>query len=108
MTTIEATRYKDAYEITADGHATGSVEVCAAISVLMQAAALWTWKKGGRDDQVLEEGHARVLIPRDIPGARVVFEFLSGAFEKLSEDDENFCIFLPNVGHENKYRLIQW
>lgn len=107
MTTIEATTYRDCYELRADGHATGSVEACAAISMMMQAVALWVWRHGGRDDQVLEDGHAVVLIPRNIPGARTVFDLASSALEKLSEDDENFCNFLSNVGQELKFRLIQ-
>lgn len=107
MTQIEVTTYKDCFELRAEGHATGSVEVCAAISTLMQAAALWTFQHGFREDQVLEPGHAVVRIPRDIPGCRTVFEFVSDALETIAEDDENFCNFCPNLGHETEIRLLQ-
>ena len=107
MTTVEVTVYRDAYEIKADGHATGSVEVCAAISVLMQAAALWAFRRGYREDQVLEEGHACVVIPKTIPGAKAVYDLTAGALEKISEDDENFCIFGQNLGQESEFRLLQ-
>ncbi len=107
MTQIETTVYRDAYELKADGHATGSVEVCAAISVLMQAAALWVWRHGGRDDQVLEDGHACVVIPRSIPGSKAVYDLINSALETIAEDDENFCNFWPNLGHESEFRLLQ-
>lgn len=107
MTEIQVTAYKDCYELKADGHATGSVEACAAISTLMQAAELWVWRHGGRVNQVLEDGHACVLIPRNIPGAKTVYDLTTSALEKISEDDENFCNFWPNLGQESKYRLLQ-
>lgn len=106
MTYIELRTYKDAYEISAEGHATGSVEVCAAISTLMTALANWVFQRSCHEDQVLEPGHACVVIPKAIAGAKTIFEFAQMTFEMICEDAENFCELGQKFGQEGKMRLI--
>lgn len=106
MTRITSSVYKDAYVIRAEGHATGSVEACAAISALLQALAQWTFRKGYREDQVLEPGHACVVLPRDLGGSRAVWELITDALETICEDEENFSEMYRDVGQETKKYLI--
>lgn len=106
MTHLTLKTYRDAYEIKAEGHATGSVEVCAAISTIMTALADWAFRKGYREDQVLEPGHACVVIPRAISGSRAVFDLATAAFELLAENAENFCDLVQNLGQESFFRLL--
>lgn len=49
-------RQEDGYELTAKGHATGSTEVCAAISCLLYSAAGWLRNHGEADVVELESG----------------------------------------------------
>lgn len=106
MTRVTIDTYQDAWKVTARGHATGSVEVCAAVSTLMTALANWAFRRGGREDQVLEDGYACVVIPKRTPGARAVMDLMISAFEMLAEDEKNYFEWVPNVGQDSETRLL--
>ena len=90
MTSVTLTETWDSYVIEAKGHATGSSEVCAAISTLVTMAANWTVANGHEDEQLLESGNARVVIPKDMRGSRTVFNLMIVGFESLERAQKNF------------------
>ena len=86
MTAVNLGETRESYVIEAEGHATGNQDVCAALSMLFTMAANWTIANGYDGEQVLEEGHARITIPRDMRGARTVFNLICVGIDSLAKN----------------------
>lgn len=70
------------YELTAKGHATGSTEVCAAISCLLYAAAGWLRNYGEADVIELDSGNV-TLRWHGGESAKVLYDLLEIGFLQL-------------------------
>lgn len=90
MTTFYLTETRDGYEVKAEGHATGNQDVCAALSMLLTMAANWTIASGYEGEQVLEEGYAVVFIPKELRGARTVFNLIKVGIDSLEKNYGDF------------------
>lgn len=90
MTTVRLIEDHDAYVWEAEGHATGSPESCAAVSMLMTMAANWTVANEYDGEQILEDGHAVVRIPKSLRGAKTVSSLLQVGFESLERAKKNY------------------
>lgn len=75
-------RQSEGYELTAKGHATGSTEVCAAISCLLYAAAGWLENCGEADVVKLESGDV-TLRWHGGESAAALYELLEIGFLQL-------------------------
>ena len=90
MTTVYLEESREAYVIEAEGHATGNQDVCAALSMLLTMAANWTVASGYEEEQVLSDGYARVVIPRELRGARTVFNLIKVGIDGLEKNFGDF------------------
>lgn len=63
MTAVTARITGPVKELTADGHATGSAQVCAGISALLYALLGWLTNAGDAeiDEAEMEPGHAHIV-----------------------------------------------
>jgi len=66
MTLVDFDRREGRCSVRARGHATGSVEVCAAVSMLLQALAEYAAQQGALESARLESGYGEVVL-RDTP-----------------------------------------
>lgn len=100
MTKVNLTEKISIYEIEAKGHATGSKEVCAAVSMLMTAIANWNlcYGSGDRLPSKLEPGYAKVRLRKADPGAQAIWELANVAFRALAETDKTFLKKVQKLG----------
>lgn len=103
MTQVQLKEHVSTYEIIAKGHATGSTEVCAAVSMLMTAMANWNLKYGSGDTipSVLEPGYAKVKLRKADPGAKAIWELANVAFHSLAESDKAFLKKVQKLGQDS-------
>lgn len=103
MTKVQLKETVATYEIVAKGHATGSTEVCAAVSMLMTAMANWNMLYGSGDiiPSVLEPGYAKVKLRKADPGAKAIWELANVAFHALAETDKTFLKKVSKLGEES-------
>ena len=100
MTTVNLTEKVTLYEIEAKGHATGSKEVCAAVSMMMTALANWNlfYGSGDRLPSKLEQGYAKVRLRKADEGAKAIWELANVAFKALAETDKTFLKKVQKLG----------
>lgn len=103
MTQVQLKENVSTYEIIAKGHATGSTEVCAAVSMLMTAMANWNIMYGSGDlvPSVLDDGYAKVKLRKADPGAKAIWELANVAFHLLAESDKHFLKKVQKLGQES-------
>ena len=103
MTQVLLKEHVSTYEIVAKGHATGSTEVCAAVSMLMTAVANWNQIYGSGDllPSELKPGYARVKLRKADEGAKAIWELVNVAFHALAESDKNFLKKVQKLGQES-------
>ena len=103
MTQVQLKENVSTYEITAKGHATGSTEVCAAVSMLMTAIANWNMLYGSGDTipAVLKPGYAKVKLRKADSGAKAIWELANVAFHALAESDKNFLKKVQKLGQDS-------
>lgn len=91
MTQVQLKENVTTYEIECKGHATGSVEVCAAVSILMYAIANWNIRYGSGEalPSTLDDGYAHIKLRKADPGARAIWELAKEAFHLL-EGEKTF------------------
>lgn len=98
MTKIYLEQDGSRYRVSATGHATGSAEVCAAVSVLMFTLTGWLENYGGDDtgddpitfiDVKLEPGDALVEFSGGAP-AEAVFNFMAVGFLQLQNGYKDY------------------
>ena len=83
MTHIHLVRDHTKVTVVCRGHATGSVEACAAISTLVQTAVSWAHTAGAVIySEVLESGHAGISFDAG-PQGMTVFDMLHAGFVNL-------------------------
>lgn len=100
MTSVKLHETLTLYVIEAKGHATGSKEVCAAVSMLMTALANWNLCYGSGDKlpSELEPGHAKVRLRKADEGAKAIWELANVAFHALAETDKTFLKKVQKFG----------
>lgn len=100
MTKVSLTEKITVYEIECKGHATGSTEVCAAVSMLMTAMANWNIMYGSGDlvPSVLDDGYAKVRLRKADPGAKAIWQLANVAFHLLAETDKTFLKKVQKLG----------
>lgn len=86
MTRVRLTKRGNAFTVAADGHATGSKEVCAAVSCLICTLASWL----GTHDEIassiaIRDGAASAEISFSGKEAESVYDFVRTGFLALSE-----------------------
>lgn len=96
MTRVTLREDKGRYSVICEGHAVGSVEVCAAVSTLVYT--LLGWLKNSSDVVVekeeLADGYAEIEFFGDV-SARVAFDLVYIGFLQLAQAKSNFIeIFL--------------
>lgn len=103
MTQVQLKENVSTYEIIADGHATGSKEVCAAVSMLMTAIANWNLVYGSGDKMPskLEPGYAKVKLRKADPGSKAIWQLANVAFHALAESDKNFLKKVQKLGQDS-------
>lgn len=103
MTQVQLKEHVSTYEIECKGHATGSVEVCAAVSMLMTAIANWNlvYGSGNTMPAKLEPGYAKVKLRKADQGAKAIWELANVAFHALAESDKNFLKKVQKLGQDS-------
>ena len=103
MTQVQLKEHVATYEIIAKGHATGSTEVCAAVSMLMTAIANWNLRYGSGDTlkSELKPGYAKVKLRKADPGSKAIWELANVAFHSLAETDKNFLKKVSKLGQDS-------
>ena len=79
MTVVKMKRDGEHYRIEAKGHATGSVEVCSAVSMLLFTLVNYV---ADRADYDLKSGHSWV----EWFGSPIPYDMISGGFQLLARD----------------------
>jgi len=102
MTQVQLKETVATYEIVAEGHATGSTEVCAAVSMLMTALANWNLIYGSGDllPSTLEPGYAKVRLRKADAGAKAIWQLANVALHALAESDKNFLKKVQKLGQD--------
>lgn len=102
MTKVQLKETVATYEIIAKGHATGSTEVCAAVSMLMTAMAQWNMLYGSGDilKSELKSGYAKVKLRKADPGSKAIWELANVAFHLLAETEKNFLKKVSKLGED--------
>ena len=91
MTRVTINKGEGRYLICCEGHATGSVKVCAAVSTLMYTLLGYLKNAGDItvESEELADGYAEVEFSGS-ESARVVFELISIGFMQLERAHPNF------------------
>ena len=93
MTRITIREDGDVHSIEATGHATGSTDVCAAISALIESLAIYAEKFAEKMiTEVIEDGNVRLAFK----GARAGFVFTTMGLEAIAESYPDYLVVLIN------------
>lgn len=87
MTRVKLKKDRDRCTLRCEGHATGSAEMCAAVSCLVYSAAGWLRNTVGAQllEERLEPGDAYISFTGF--GAKWLFDFLAVGFLQLEQHD---------------------
>lgn len=96
MTRVTLREYDGRYSVICEGHATGSVEICAAVSTLVYTLLGYLKNAGGVavENEVIADGYAEIEFSGG-ECAGVAYELISIGFLQLAQAKGNFIeIFL--------------
>ena len=89
MTQVNLTQDGNRYTVTATGHATGSVEMCAAISALLYALEGWLANSSVNvQEKRMDDADVRIVFVGG-KSCETVFDMVTIGFLRLQETDRN-------------------
>lgn len=89
MTSVSLIHTRDVFSVTAIGHATGSTEVCAAVSCLMYTLAGWIAQNPERGVYDISDACASVALVGS-EAAEAIYELSRIGFLQLAESYPEF------------------
>lgn len=91
MTRVTLREYDGRYSVICEGHATGSVETCAAVSTLVYTLLGYLKNAGGVavENEVIADGYAEIEFSGG-ECAAVAYELISIGFLQLAQAKGNF------------------
>ena len=97
MSEVRLYHHNKEFVVEAKGHATGSVEMCAAISTLMQTLDEWLRVSGAAvKERVIDFGHCKLRFSGI--GCRTAYDVITVGFLGLQESDpEHIHVDLRNA-----------